>query len=315
MHDRWHSFFSVFFDRMNDRYKRGIAQDCFLARFLAEPDVGRWSHVDSVGIVAEILSTGTETTIASVHWFFHGAIFFPEAMKLAQQELDEVVGRDRLPQWEDRPNLPYVEALIQELHRWSSLTPLAVSHATTDADSYRGVTVPRGATVIANTYAAHHDAGTYPRPEKFAPARFLPADHPWHDAELATLQKDYAFGVGRRACPGLQVANASLFIVISRVLWGFDIGAAPSGPPRLETSEQAQKTVLIYVPRPLTLVPEAASPLVVAPAPFDCSVTVRDEKAKELIAREAATLKPPQGLESASVYDELVRDWVKQNPL
>ncbi len=69
------------------------------------------------------------------------------------------------------------------------------------------------------------------------------------------------------------------------------------------------------MPRPLTLVPEAASPLVVAPAPFDCSVTVRDEKAKELIAREAATLTPPQGLESASVYDGLVMDWVKQHPL
>ena len=73
MHDRWVSFWSLFFDRMNDRHKNGIAQDCFLARFLAEPDVGRWSHVDSVGIVAEILSAGTETTITFLQWRWSGS--------------------------------------------------------------------------------------------------------------------------------------------------------------------------------------------------------------------------------------------------
>ena len=108
-------------------------------------------------------------------------------------------------------------------------------HATTNEDSYRGFNVPRGITVIANTYAVHHDPNTYPEPEKFVPARFLPTDHPLYAKGIATLSKHYAFGVGRRACPGLQVANSSLYIVISRILWGFDITVAPSGPPKLET--------------------------------------------------------------------------------
>jgi cytochrome P450 len=193
--------------------------------------------VDSVGIVAEILSAGSETTIASVQWFFRAAIYFPDAAKRAQQEIDAVVGPDRLPEWQDRPNLPYVEALIQELHRWASVSPLAVPHATTEADVYRGYRVPKGATVMANTYAVHHDPNSYQEPHRFLPERFLRDGHPFRAKEMASLSNHFAFGVGRRACPGQQVANASLYIVLSRILWGFDISAASTGPPRLETGK------------------------------------------------------------------------------
>ncbi|CEN60363.1 hypothetical protein ASPCAL02804 [Aspergillus calidoustus] len=288
MHRRWVSFWSLFFDRMNERHKKGIAQDCFMARFLDDPDVGRWSHMDSVGIVAEILSAGSETTIASVQWFFRAAIYFPDAAKRAQQEIDAVVGPDRLPEWQDRPNLPYVEALIQELHRWASVSPLAVPHATTEADVYRGYRVPKGATVMANTYAVHHDPNSYQEPHRFLPERFLRDGHPFRAKEMASLSNHFAFGVGRRACPGQQVANASLYIVLSRILWGFDISAASTGPPRLET-----------VP----------SPLVVALAPFECSVTPRSEKVRQFIRKQSEGLTPPPELESASVYGQLVAEW------
>lgn len=237
MHGRWVGFWSLFFDRMNDRYKRGVAQDCFLTRFLAEPNTERWSHEDSVGMVAEILSAGSETTITSLQWFFRAAIYYPEAIRAVQGEVDTVVGRDRLPQWEDQGNLPYVTALVEELHRWASVSPLGVAHATTDDDVYRGHQVRKGATVIANLHGVHHDPENYPEPEKFVPSRFLPPNHPQYADRLAGASKHFAFGVGRRACPGVQVANASLYIVISRILWGFEITSAPSGLPPFRTSE------------------------------------------------------------------------------
>lgn len=234
MHDRWAGFFGIFFDRVVQRYKDGVAQDSFLARFLAEPDVGRWSHVDSVGIVGEILSAGTETTIASLQYFFRAGILFPQAFALAREEIDRVVGRERLPEWSDRPNLPYVEAFVQELHRWASVSPLSVAHATTQNDSYRNYDVPGNITVLPNLYGVHHDSNTYTQPDQFIPARFLPETHPLYSRDIATITRHFAFGVGRRACPGSLVANASLYIVVSRVLWGFDIAAAPSGPPPLK---------------------------------------------------------------------------------
>lgn len=246
MHDRWVGFWSLFFDRMNERYKAGIAQDCFLTRFLAEPDADGWSQVDSVGIVAEILSAGSETTITSVQWFFRAAIYYPEAIRAVQEEIDAVVGRDRLPQWEDQENLPYVTALVEELHRWASVSPLGVAHATTDEDVYRGHRVHKGATVIANLHGVHHDPGNYPLPEEFIPGRFLPPDHPKYPAAVAGPSKHFAFGVGRRACPGAAVANASLYIVISRIIWGFNISAAPSGPPKFEASKFIVPVLLFF---------------------------------------------------------------------
>jgi cytochrome P450 len=237
MRRRWVGFWSLFHDRMALRHADGTAQDCFLTRLLDQPDINRFSHEDKVGIVAEILSAGTETTISSLQWFFRAALFFPDAFALAREEIDRVVGPDRLPDWQDRPDLPYVEALIQELHRWASVSPLGVAHATTSDDVYRGSHVPQGTTVIANLYGVHHDPTTYPDPDRFLPARFLPPDHPLHAHGMAAVQKHFAFGVGRRACPGLQVANSSLYIVISRILWAFDINPGPSGLPQLKTCE------------------------------------------------------------------------------
>ena len=53
-----------------------------------------------------------------------GITLFPEAQRKAQAELDAVVGRDRLPTWEDRANMPYLEAVIKEALRWQPVTPL-----------------------------------------------------------------------------------------------------------------------------------------------------------------------------------------------
>lgn len=47
----------------------------------------------------------------------------PEVMRKAQEEIDRVVGRDRLPTYADRPHLPYVNALVSEVHRWHTVVP------------------------------------------------------------------------------------------------------------------------------------------------------------------------------------------------
>lgn len=51
-------------------------------------------------------------------------ILYPEVMKRAQIEIDQVVGRDRLPTFEDAVDLPYVDALICEVLRWCPVTPM-----------------------------------------------------------------------------------------------------------------------------------------------------------------------------------------------
>lgn len=49
---------------------------------------------------------------------------YPEVMRRAQAELDAVVGRGRLPTFADRPNLPYVDAIVKEALRWRPTSSL-----------------------------------------------------------------------------------------------------------------------------------------------------------------------------------------------
>lgn len=49
---------------------------------------------------------------------------YPEVQKTAQAELDAVIGSDRLPSFSDRPQLPYLEAVLKEVLRWNPVAPM-----------------------------------------------------------------------------------------------------------------------------------------------------------------------------------------------
>ena len=92
---------------------------------------------------------------------------YPDIQKRAQAELDSVLGRERLPDFDDRVQLPYVSAIVKESLRWKAVSPLGrlfveflthssflfgagVPHATMTDDEYRGRYIPQGTTVLAN---------------------------------------------------------------------------------------------------------------------------------------------------------------------
>ena len=79
---------------------------------------------------------------------------FPEAQRKAQEEIDRVVGTDRLPTFEDRENLPYVDALVKEALRWHPVVPMGVPHVTTEDDIYEGYFIPKGSILLPNIWYA-----------------------------------------------------------------------------------------------------------------------------------------------------------------
>lgn len=80
--------------------------------------------------------------------FFLAAVTYPEARRKAQAEIDSVVGRERLPSFDDRPRLPYIEAFYREVMRWHPAMPMGVAHTTTENDIYEGYFVPKGKVYI-----------------------------------------------------------------------------------------------------------------------------------------------------------------------
>ena len=70
--------------------------------------------------------SGNET-VSSMYSIFLALVLFPQVQRRAQAELDAVIGRDRLPTFNDRPRLTYIEALCKELLRWQMVTPMGTS--------------------------------------------------------------------------------------------------------------------------------------------------------------------------------------------
>ena len=78
----------------------------------------------------------------------------PDVQKRAQEEIDRVVGTSRLPDMSDREGLPYIDAVVKEVLRWHPVTPLGVSHASSEDDTYKGYLIPKGAILVPNIWCA-----------------------------------------------------------------------------------------------------------------------------------------------------------------
>jgi len=144
-------------------------------------------------------------------------VLHPEVQKKAQDELDTVLANGAMPQFSDRSQLPYIEALTREVVRWHPVSPQAVAHRAMEDNIYFRYFIPKGTLLIGNTWTILHDEKLYPdRPHEFVPERFLDAQG-YLDKSVFNPSR-VAYGYDRRICPGRHVADADIWITIASVL-------------------------------------------------------------------------------------------------
>ncbi|KAI0260509.1 cytochrome P450 [Gloeopeniophorella convolvens] len=151
-----------------------------------EEDLVKWA-------AASIYMGGTDTTISTLYTFFLAMTLYPDVQKKAQAELDSVVGSERLPTFEDREQLPYINAIVKEILRWGPATPLAGHHRLMQDDFQDGYFVPEGSAVIVNVWGLLHDESIYKDPMTFNPERFTSSEK-----RPAEIDPQICFGFGRR---------------------------------------------------------------------------------------------------------------------
>lgn len=127
-------------------------------------------------IIGDLFSAGMETIKTTLQWAVVFMLHHPEVMKQVQEELDSVVGRERLPGLEDLAYLPYTESTILEVLRRSSIVPLGTTHATTRDVTLNGYHIPKDTHVVPLLHAVHMDPALWDQPESFQPSRFLSAE-------------------------------------------------------------------------------------------------------------------------------------------
>ncbi|KIM62440.1 hypothetical protein SCLCIDRAFT_24975 [Scleroderma citrinum Foug A] len=207
---------------------------------------------------------GADTSVAALYAMFLAMILFPGVQKKAQAELDAIIGPERLPTLSDRQSLPYMEALVKEVHRWHAVSRLGVPHRTSDDDIHNGYYIPKGSLIIPNIWAMLNNPLSYTEPEEFRPERFLVHDGTQPETDPRTI----CFGFGRRICPGLQLADASVWLLTAMTLAVFNITKAVED--NVEITPQV----------------DASSLGVSHPESFKCSILPRSAKTLELIQQD-----------------------------
>jgi cytochrome P450 len=100
-----------------------------------------------------MLQAGSDTTSSTLVAFVQALATFPDVQRKAQEEIDKVIGKHRLPLMEDERHLPYLWACRKELLRWMPAGILgALPHSCTKDDEYMGYTIPRGASIVNNVW-------------------------------------------------------------------------------------------------------------------------------------------------------------------
>ncbi|TWU75198.1 hypothetical protein ED733_004920 [Metarhizium rileyi] len=226
------------------------------------------SYDDIKGAAGAVFAAGQDTTWATLTVFVLNMLLHPEIQDKAQGLLDKVVGRNRLPDFNDRLQLPYIDCIVQETIRWCPVSPMGVPHRCLEDDTYDGYFIPAGAFVYANARAMTHDERTYQDPNSFNPDRYTPKE----DGGLGEPFPVGQFGYGRRVCVGKHLAEASVWIVVAAMLSTMDIVTA-----RDEHGNEIVPEV------------ELTNGLTCHPKPYQCRIVPRDERSVHVIRSAANT--------------------------
>jgi len=196
---------------------------------LKQKEVGL-TDTDIEVIMWDVMAGGIDTTATTMEWLFYILCNYPETQKKIHEELDRVVGPDRLPRYDEYEKLPYLNAVILELMRWKHFAPFGLPHQTLADTECLGYKIPKGAQVMINWHAMGFDERVWKRAEEWRPERWL-EEEKWLDqafinGEVKKTKESYKFipfGIGKRMCVGWGLGRVVLWCKIATHLHCFDL--------------------------------------------------------------------------------------------
>ena len=172
-----------------------------------------------VSLCLDLFQASVETMSSVLGFAFLYMLHHPDVMRKVQQELDTVIGPERLPTANDRPLLPYTEAVILEVERIATIVPGGLVHRAMEEVELCGYRIPKDAIVMPLLYSLQMDADYWIDPDVFRPERFLSVQGD------RVMQHDLfiPFGAGRRRCLGESLAKPAVFLFFSAIMHRFEI--------------------------------------------------------------------------------------------
>ena len=156
-----------------------------------------------INTLEDMFSAGYETTSTTLRWVITYLVNNPEYQTMIQEQLDEVVGKGRMPRLDDSLNLPLIKATVLEALRLGNVAEVALPHYTLKDTSLGKYRVPKDTVVMVNLRCIHEDPSCWENPETFNPQRHIDSD-----GNLITNSGNFLpFSAGRRVCAGEALAK------------------------------------------------------------------------------------------------------------
>ncbi|KAL3870431.1 hypothetical protein ACJMK2_038499 [Sinanodonta woodiana] len=232
-----------FFFLQKDTYVPGCERGLIDALFniqSQEKSVGdsQWLTDSQIkAFIQDIIDAGLISTRNFLLCIILDLLHHHECVDRMYQEIVDVVGLERSPSLNDRPTMPYAEAVIMEALRYNTHVPFGLPHGAMEDVELEGYKIPKGSMLIPNIWTAHHDPAIWGDPWVFRPDRFLDDNGELLSPEHPLRQSLVTFGAGKRACVGKNLAKSRIFLYLTTLIQKFDFllpkgGTVPSDDPR-----------------------------------------------------------------------------------
>ncbi|KAG5401411.1 hypothetical protein IGI04_016018 [Brassica rapa subsp. trilocularis] len=173
-------------------------------------------------VMEELFVGAGDSSSSTTRWAMAEIINNPKILERLREEIDSVVGKNRLVQETDLTNLPYLQAVVKEalrLHPVGAVVPREFQEGCTIGGFY----IPEGTSLAVNSYAIMRDPDSWEDPCKFKPERFLTSSRSWKEEERKEQAlKFLAFGAGRRGCPGSNLGSTFVGTAVGVMVQCFD---------------------------------------------------------------------------------------------
>ncbi|NXV19889.1 CP2J6 protein, partial [Cepphus grylle] len=179
--------------------------------------------------IFDLFLAGTETTSTTLLWALLYMVVYPDIQEKVQKELDAVLGCSRLISYEDRKRLPYTNAVIHEIQRYSNIILIALPRQSMKDTELLGFSVPKNTIILSNIDSVLSDPGKWETPDQFNPGHFLDKD-----GNFVNREAFLPFSIGHRVCMGELLARMELFIIFSTLLQAFTF-TLPEGVKEVNT--------------------------------------------------------------------------------
>ncbi|XP_048335698.1 cytochrome P450 81Q32-like [Ziziphus jujuba] len=166
------------------------------------------------GFILIMILAGTDTSAVTLEWAMSNLLNHPHVLEKAKAELDAQIGQQRLVDESDLSKLPYLQNIISETLRLYPAAPLLGPHFSSEDCTVGGYHRPCDTILLVNAWAIHRDPELWDDPESFKPERF-------ENGEVE-IYKLMPFGIGRRACPGIGLAQRVVGLTLASLIQCFE---------------------------------------------------------------------------------------------